>query len=112
MGNNLYHRTVTIDVSADDDLSDGIHLGDAAVVGIMMPAAWSAANIGFQASVDGTTYGVVVDNAGTPIVVTAPAAGEFVTLDADLLTGAEYIKVSSSALQAADRTISLALKKC
>jgi hypothetical protein len=111
-----------IDQSDDDNLTqDYAAIDGLLVVGIEMPAAWTAANITFEGS-NGTdlteqggtgpfgvgaeatkTFGVLADQNGTTITVTAPAALEFIQLDPSKFLGVRYLKLGTSAGQAADR---------
>ena len=80
-------------------------------VGIQMPAAWTAANLTFQVSFDGTTYQDFYDSAGTEIAVTA-AAARFIALDPTNYFGVRFVKIRSGTSgvpvnQLADRAIIL-----
>ena len=94
-------------------LSDAIDLGvGPQMVGIQMPAAWTAADMTFQASVDGATYANLTDDAGTEVTFTV-SASKFVTLRTaalDLFYGKRYLKLRSGTAgaatnQGADRAI-------
>jgi len=69
-------------------LSDELGVGADRIVGVVMPAGWTAANLTLQAAVAQSatnppviTWGDVVDDAGTEIVLaTAPGAGEYVAI--------------------------------
>lgn len=101
-----------IDQSVDDDLSEAVPLGGRVLTGLVMPAAWTAANITFQASVDGTTYYALEDvTTGTPVAVgiTSPAASKHYALNPNLWFSVRFLKIATSAGQAADRTIQLIL---
>lgn len=63
-------------------------------VGIQMPAAWTAANLTFQVSHDGTTYQNFQDAAGTEIVAVA-AASVFIALDPTIWFGVRFLKARS-----------------
>lgn len=73
----------------------GVGTGSA-IVGLEMPAAWTAASITFSVSHDiGTqTFKDYYDDAGTEITVTA-AASRFIRLIPSLFAGIRYIKVRS-----------------
>ncbi|MDA1312499.1 MAG: hypothetical protein O2968_04100 [Acidobacteria bacterium] len=64
-------------------------------MGIYMPAAWDAADLGFSASPDGTVYHEVHD-VGSLLTVTADA-GQYIPLDFTKLVGIAYLKVTSTA---------------
>lgn len=69
-------------------LSDELGVGADRIVGIVMPTDWTAANITLQAAVGQSatnppviTWGDVVDDAGTELVLaTAPSADEYVAI--------------------------------
>ena len=82
------------------------------IVGVVMPAAWTAGNFGLQTLVGRTnahppvdTWADVVDNAGNPVVLTAPAAGEYVTITQGLWSGLGLCRLVASAAQGAARTV-------
>ena len=85
-------------IAAGESLSAATALGALTVVGISMPAAWTAAALTFQVSPDGgTTWQTLYDGAGNPVTVTA-AAGQFVIPLADpsyFWRGINMVKVRS-----------------
>jgi len=75
---------VTIPISTA--LSLEANVNDLRVVGIIMPAAWTAANLSFKALLSEPSalpkvpvYGEIVDNAGSALAVTA-AASQYISL--------------------------------
>ena len=85
------------------------------VAGIQMPASWTAADLTFQASLDGTTYQDIYDKDGTEYTVTADA-GIYIILPIADFAGIPYMKVRSgtsgtAVQQEAARTIQLALRQ-
>ncbi|MFQ5850898.1 MAG: hypothetical protein ACE5JU_09955 [Candidatus Binatia bacterium] len=112
---NVSQRTATIAAAAS--LSGEIDLEGFKIIGIVMPAAWTAANLTFQAAdVTGGTFQDVFDDAGTEVTVTV-AAARYIGLDATMpeLAGIRFLKIRSgtSAVpvnQAAARTLTLILK--
>lgn len=99
-------------------VSSEVNVGSSTIVGIIMPAGWTAANIGLQALVAEPSalpkvpvWGTVVDQAGTDVVLaTGPAAGEYVAIaPASQLTGLGRIKLVASAGQGAERIVQLVL---
>ena len=85
-------------IAAGQSLSAACPLGALTLVGISMPAAWTAAALTFQVSPDGgTTWQELYDGAGNAITITA-AAGQFVIPLADpsyFWRGINMIKVRS-----------------
>ena len=92
-------------------LSAEIDLGIKVVVGIAMPAAWDAAALTFQGSIDGVTWIELTTSAGAALSYTV-AAGQFIMIDPTLWRGINAIKVRSGTLgtpvnQTANRTLTL-----
>lgn len=80
-------------------------------IGIIMPAAWTAANLTFSVAVDGSTYNDLYDDLGTEVVVTA-AASRFIALPPTMFAGLLQFKVRSGTAgtpvnQGGDRTVTI-----
>lgn len=91
-------------------LSGVIDLGASKLVAIQMPAAWTAAALTFQASIDGTNYFDVYDNATERSYTTA--ASRMLVLQMADWVGVKYLKIRSGTTgtpvnQAADRELVL-----
>lgn len=56
-------ETATVTIANGASLSGAVDLGGRKLVAIDMPAAWTAASLTFQASVDGVTYDDIYDGA-------------------------------------------------
>jgi len=78
-------------------LSNATPLGEKTLVGIVMPAAWTAATITFQVSVDDTTFNELQDGAGNAISYTV-AAGQYIQIDPAKWRGVTNVKVRSGTL--------------
>lgn len=90
MGLSVIPATIT----AGTSLSVEVDLGAGLLVGVYVPADWTAANITLQASPDGILFGNMFTYQGAEVVFVA-AAGQFVGIDPALLKGARAIKVRS-----------------
>lgn len=108
-------KTVTIANGAS--LSGEVDLEGFALVGIIMPAAWTAAVLTFAAaSGSGGTFNPVYDDAGVEVSAQAAAARSIgVDSAAVALASFRFLKVRSGTSgaavnQDADRTITLVLK--
>lgn len=76
-------------------LSGPVATGVDTLVGISMPAAWTAAALTFQVSPDGgTTWQELYDGAGNEISITA-AAGQFIQMTSYLWRGMNMFQVRS-----------------
>ncbi len=101
-----YVSTATIANAAS--LSDAIDLSGAsfglreacALVGIIMPATWTAASMTFSASDDNTTFRDLYDSAGTEITYTVAASHHIRVTPSDW-AGMQYLKVRSGTAGAA-----------
>ena len=69
-----------------------VYIGHGRLDSITMPAAWTAAGLSFQGTVDGVNFFNVFDNAGNEVVVNA-AANEQISIDR--FEGAVWIKIRS-----------------
>ncbi|MGY4295388.1 hypothetical protein ACVWXN_003483 [Bradyrhizobium sp. i1.4.4] len=92
--------------------SASVHLHQQRMFAILMPAAWTAAALTFQASIDGTNFFNVYDDAGNEVTVQA-AASRFVVLASPLLyLGIQRLMIRSGTngtpvAQGADRVLQL-----
>ena len=66
--------TATATIASGASLSGAIDLGQARLWAILMPAAWTAAGLTFQASLDGIAYYNLFDNTGTEVAWTVAAS--------------------------------------
>lgn len=106
-----------VTIAAGAQLSTNADLPGFRMAGLKVPTGWTAADITFQVSDDGITYGNFYTWDGTTkTLVTIPSAnlvaGDWITLVGDVaLAMAAYraVKINSSVNQVAARTISLAL---
>lgn len=112
---NTTTKTVTIGSGAS--LSGEVDLEGYKLAAIIMPAAWTAANLTFQASdASAGTFADVYDDAGTEVSVTA-AVSRAIGMDAAMpeLAAFRFLKIRSGTTatpvaQGADRTLTLVLK--
>ena len=84
-----------VTIAAGQSLSPEIDLGQWTLVGIWMPAAWIAAGLSFQTSLDGgVTWLEHYNSAGTETTFTV-AAGQFIAVDPTLWRGVNALKIRS-----------------
>lgn len=98
-------------IANGQSLSDAIDLGGLRLVSIVMPSAWTAANLTFQVSHDGTTYNNLYDAGGSEVTTTA-AASRYIYLDPAFWSGIRFLKVRSgtsgaAVAQGAERLVTL-----
>ena len=111
-GSNPSESTATIANGAS--LSGAVDLAGKTLLGIIMPATWTAANLTFQVSTDGITYYDLYDNIGTEKTILSASNRFIFTVPADWV-GVRYVKVRSGTAgtpvnQAAARDIKLVTK--
>ncbi|CAB4126748.1 hypothetical protein UFOVP78_14 [uncultured Caudovirales phage] len=96
-------------------LTDGIDIHGTNLVGIIAPAAWTAAALTFQVSADNVAFYDLYDTAGAEVSIVV-TAGKYLALPAAALSGLDYIKLRSGTAgapvnQAADRAFTLISKR-
>jgi len=102
---------VSATIAISGSLSGEVHLNGDALVGIEMPAAWTAAELTFQTSFDSVTYQDLYDEFGMEVTVQA-AASRNIQMNPAEWTHVKYLKVRSGTsgtpvAQAAGRVIYL-----
>lgn len=110
--------TASISLStAADGASEQINLTGLTLAGVLMPAAWTDARIGIQASIDGSTFTSVFNTAGDHLTYLT-SANRMMTFDnTDNFAGLQLIKIVSetsagvAVAQAAGRTLKLVLSE-
>lgn len=105
-------EVITATIPNGGTTSPEVNVGHRRIVGIQMPAAWTAGTIAFKALIDQVgstvTWGNVVDGAGAAITVATPTAGTYLALpDTLALVGLGRIQVVAGAAQGADRVLRL-----
>lgn len=89
-------------------LSPAFSVSNGRLIAIQMPAAWTAAGLTFQGSMDNVTYTDLYDSLGNEISVTV-AAGHGIAIDVTVFAGWQFLKIRSgtgaaAVNQTADRT--------
>ena len=114
-------NAIKFTITSGQALSGAIGVGADRIVGIVMPAGWDAAGLSIQAAVEQSsanppviTWGEVVDDAGTELVLAAaPGAGEYVAIaDTRPLLALGQVRIRSGTVgapvnQTATRTLYL-----
>lgn len=112
---NRTSGTITLTTAADG-ASESINITGLSLAGILMPAAWTDARIGFQTSIDGSTFTSVFNAAGDHLTYATSANRTVVFNPADT-SGLQLIKIVSetsagvAVAQAAVRTLKLVLSE-
>lgn len=111
---NLWRQDAVIPIN--DYLSDGIFTEGHAIVGILMPAAWTAAKLGFQVSLDGVNWYDVKDSGGN-FEQSVAGASTFIAIPIADAISSPHIRLKSvdaanaAVNQAAARTITVVMKR-
>jgi len=92
-------QEITATIANGQSLSDAVALGGACLIGLYMPAAWTAAVLTLVRVRDGTEY-PVEDADGTETTITVEA-GKFYQLPAGKIDGVESLKIRSGTSAAA-----------
>jgi hypothetical protein len=85
---------VDFTIASGASLSPAIDLASLGVARIVMPAAWTTANLTFQTSQDGLTYQDLYDAYGVEYTVIAVVAHNIILPPSDFV-GMRYLKVRS-----------------
>ena len=113
---NRTTKTQSMTIANGTAVSDAIDMRDYAGGNLYMPAAWTAASIGFQIAKDaGGTYYPFYDETATIVEIAGPAVDTAYTLPKELFA-AQFVKLWSqdgagaNTNQGAARTIIIELK--
>lgn len=98
--------TVTVTIANGQTVSSAADLRGALLTAIIFPGTFTGATVSFQASVDGTNYYDVTDDAGSAVSATA-TDGDYVPITHTDFLGANHIKVVSAGAEGGDRTVTL-----
>lgn len=109
----LNRRSVTI--ASGQSLTASIDIKDLPIVAIQMPSTWTAANLTFQGSNDGTNFFDVYNLEGDEYRVVA-AASRYIVLSPFEFQWARYIKIRSGTTgapvaQGGERTIVIVTRR-
>lgn len=113
------NATQTVTIANGASASAEINLADYAVVGIHMPAAWTAANLGWScAEATGGTFNPTYDTAGNVLLLTTAASRHLDLVGSgDVFSSCTFAKLLSvdgagaGVNQGAERTITLILAR-
>lgn len=98
----IVDNSVTAAIGNGASLSAAAATGGAALVGILFPAAWTAAAVSFQVSFDGTTFYDLFNQTGEVAIPAAQVAVSRVVMVNPLdFLGAPYLKLRSGLTAAA-----------
>ena len=114
-GAQEFRRTEEVVIASGASQSGAIDLTEkgSIMIGIQMPAAWTAAKLTFLGSFDGTTYGDLYDESGEYQIYSA-VAGAFISTSFLSFLGLRYLKLRSGVTatpvnQGAERTFNIVI---
>lgn len=85
----------SVTIASGASLSAAVAFGDHVPIGIVMPAAWTAASLTFQISADGgTTFVGLYDTSGNEVTYTV-STDRYIPLDPNVWIGINHIKIRS-----------------
>ena len=101
-------RTVLIDISSSTTVSESTDISGYRVVGVQIPASWTAGNITFQVDPNGAGTFYAVDKLdGNALTLTDPGASNIGLIDDTYFLVGKAIKAVAASAQAGDRTLVL-----
>jgi len=104
-----------VTIASGQSLSGGVNLGGLRLFGIVMPAAWTTANLTFQMSPDnGASWSNMYDDSAGEFMVLADTA-RYLMLDPAAFAAVQWLQIRSGTAgvpvaQAADRVLNLILR--
>jgi hypothetical protein len=84
----------TASIASSGSLSGAVNIGDEPIIAIIMPSAWTSANLTLQASIDGATYYSVYNMDGDEYTITA-SASRYIVFSPHEFQWARYVKLRS-----------------
>jgi hypothetical protein len=108
-------EVLSASISSGSSLTGALNLGGLRLFAIVIPSAWTSANLTFQMSPDaGTTWVNIYDINGNELTAVA-AASECIVLTPVSFSSFQYLRIrsgtsSSAVSQAADRSLQLLLR--
>ncbi len=107
--NNISYET-TVTIANGATLSSAADLTGYALVGIIMPAAFTGTSITFSMSDDGTTFYAITNAGGTALSATVAASKCILFTPGDFV-GVRHLKLTSGSAEGGARTIKLIMRK-
>ena len=99
-GLSSWPQTVDVTIANGESLSGAVDLNGMALVGLIMPAAWTAANLTVALSIDNSTYNNLYDSNGNEYLITAAASRRIIVPASDL-PAVKWLKIRSGTSGAA-----------
>lgn len=104
--NGAYFQNQTVTIANGATTSGAANLDGLAVMGFIIPAAFTGTTITFLGSDDGTNFFTLVNASGTTLSVTV-VTSSYMLMSATDLMGIRYLKLVSGASEAAARSVGI-----
>src|SRR3990167_2370824 len=95
MGRDITQQTFALTIAASASLSDAAVIGGLVPIGVVMSAAWTAADLAFEVSHDGGTTFKPLYGMDAEVAVSVAAANRYVALDPSKFVGINALKIRS-----------------
>lgn len=96
-------------ITSGQTTSNVINVFGTSVLGFYMPAAWTTANLSFLVDDDNVGAFSAMYDFNVTAISLAVSAGIYVPVVPSMFAGVKYLKLVSSVMQGADRTIKIVL---
>lgn len=93
-----YKVTTPVTIASGTSVSSSVDLGDMVLVGVVTPAAWTAAAITFEASLDGTNWRPMRNQTAEVSIATAQIStteARYISVDTNIFRGVRFIRLRS-----------------
>lgn len=107
---NLPDANVSVTISSGGSTSNEATLQGKRIAAIIMPAAFTGANLTFQASIDGSTWYDIYNSSGSQVTCTV-GTDQWIAISPQDFAGVSRLKVVSDDTEAAERTITLVVRE-
>lgn len=87
-------RSVTATITSGQSLSASAEVNGEHVIGIIVPASWTAAGLSFQGSFDGTNFFELYDMSGVALSVPV-VVSSYTVIQPTAMHGVNFVKVRS-----------------
>ena len=88
-------RVKSVTIPAGSSVSEGAHVTEMSLVGVYMPAAWTAAGLALEVSTDNATWLPVYNTDGGSVYAATVGTSRYVPINRALTLGAIYLRVRS-----------------
>ncbi len=102
--------TENVVITAGTSSSNGLSLGGCSLVGVVTPATMTSTSLRFEASFDGGTSYIPIENGAGGNISKTISGGEYIPLDAADFLGVNYLRIISGSNEASNRTLTVIMR--